>query len=168
MSVPWVADVSARRVVQDAPARVRPAPRARSGNEIQTSVLAIAELVRCGSQRIEALGKGGYFAARWVTGAAAVSPAQGLNRPTPNFVEVAQELEAAGRVASGVQPFPAAALCDQGRIAGRGVEEWLAWVFIAGYPTPLWLDPAASLVQVRARGGGAGGGPPPRGCSGRV
>jgi hypothetical protein len=134
----------------ESPARLRPAPRVRSGAEIQVSVQAISGLAGCRDARGEALGKGGYFAARWVADQSPVSPAQGLHRSTPNFVEVAYELEAAGRVAAGVQPFPGAPWCDQGRIAGRGVEEWLAWVFITGYPTPLWLDPAVSLVEVRA------------------
>ena len=31
----------------------------------------------------------------------------------------------------------------------RGVEEWLAWVFVTGYPTPLWLVPAMPLDEIR-------------------
>jgi hypothetical protein len=107
-------------------------------------------MVGCGDERIEALGKGAFFAARWVADESPVSPAQGLHRPTPNFVEVAYEMEAAGKVAAGVQQFPGAGWSDRGRIAGRGVEEWLAWVFLDGYRTPMWLKPDTSLLQVAA------------------
>jgi hypothetical protein len=137
----------------------RPAPRARSGAEIRGSLEAIVALARCGDRRCEALAKGGYFAARWVGGEAPVSPASGRELPEPNFDEVAAEIRTAGRAAAGVQTFPNASWCDEGRIAARGVEEWLAWVFISKYPRPAWLVAGTPLDDVCAALGRVGLGP---------
>ena len=127
----------------------RPAPRGRGGAEIRLSLDAIVRLAHCEDRRIEALAKGGYFAARWISGQSAVGPATGIDRPTPNLLEIGAEIEAAGRAAAGVQSFPNASYCDEGRIAARGVEEWLAWTFLPDYRLPMWLVPEMPLDEIR-------------------
>jgi hypothetical protein len=134
----------------------RPAPRARSNAEILASLDAIGALAQCGDRRCEALAKGGYFAALWVSGESSVSPASARELPVPNFNEVAAEIRTAGRAAAGVQTFPNASWCDEGRIAARGVEEWLAWVFVDRYPLPAWLVAGAPLDHIRASLGRVG------------
>ncbi len=126
----------------------RPAARARTNAEIRSSLEAIMGLARCGDRRVEALAKGGYFAATWVGGQETRAPATGMDRPRANFHEVAAEIEAAGRAAAGVQVFPRASWCDEGRIAARGVEEWLTWVYMPDYPRPPWTVPDVSPLQV--------------------
>lgn len=133
----------------DEQANRRPAPLARSGPEIQATLRAVAELAYCGDRRCEALAKGAYFAARWVSGESAYAPASTRTLPVPNFREVAFEIETAGRCAAGAQVFPNSSWCDEGRIAARGVEEWLAWAFMPAYPTPVWLVAGAPLDDVR-------------------
>lgn len=127
----------------------RPAPRARSNAEIRASLDAIVGLANCGDRRCEALAKGAYFAARWISGQSTEAPASTRELPNPNFHEVAKEVETAGRAAAGAQVFPNASWCDEGRIAARGVEEWLAWVYVEAYPWPVWLVPGAPLDDVR-------------------
>jgi hypothetical protein len=99
------------------PASMRPAPLARSTEEIRLSLDAIERLAGCGDRRVETLGKGGYFAARWAVGEHQEAPASGIDRPTPNFCEIAVEIETAGRAAAGAQTFPHSSWCDEGRIA---------------------------------------------------
>src|SRR4051794_18120224 len=70
----------------------RPAPRGRNSAEIRLSLDAIVRLAHCEDRRIEALAKGGYFAARWISGQSPVGPATGIERPTPNLLEVGAEV----------------------------------------------------------------------------
>jgi hypothetical protein len=128
----------------------RPAPRCRSGREIGKSLPVIVRLSGCGDPAVEALAKGGYFAAFWVSEQTSTSPARGLELSCPCLSEIADEIEAAGKVATGAVRLPGSDWCDEARIAGRGMEEWLAWVFIAGYPTPLWLEQDATPQLVRS------------------
>ena len=132
------------------PAERAPARRCRTGGEIQLSLTAVVRLARCGDARVEALGKGGYHAARWIGGQSALGPVSGVELPEPTFDQVASEIETAGRVAAGVEALSGSGWCDEARIAARGVEEWLAWVHVPGYPIPLWVVPDMPLAEIRS------------------
>lgn len=121
-------------------AEVRPAPVCRTPQEVAAARAAVDRLNGCGEHRLWFLAQGIEAALAWVTGAKEWAPVLDRCRPRPNMRELADEIEEAARIASGLIPFTGQRFSESGRIIGRGVQELLAWWMLPAYPAPLWLD----------------------------
>jgi hypothetical protein len=127
----------------------RPAPRLRSNSEIRQGLAVVQRISALGDDAVSALAHGAVFAAQWVARTTTASPARGLELPDPCLWEIAEEIQAAGKVAAAAVRLPGYPWCDAARIAGRGIEEWLAWVYVDSYPTPIWLGGDPTVQDVR-------------------
>ena len=127
----------------------RPAPRQRSGAQIREGLAVVERISGLGDNAVSALAHGAVFAAQWIGGTTTRSPARGLELPEPCLWEIAEEIQAAGMVAAAAVQLPGYPWCDAARIAGRGIEEWLAWVYVDSYPTPVWLGGDPTVADIR-------------------
>jgi hypothetical protein len=128
---------------------VRPAPTARSAGEIELAKAAVDGLAVTDDPRLVALAGGAQLAIKW-TDIGGRAPASGRDVGAPCVREIAQEIYRAGRAAAGQPCALIGRMDDRDRILGRGVQEWLAWAYVQGYPTPLWLVSGMPASEIHA------------------
>jgi hypothetical protein len=126
-----------------------PAPIARNLGEIELAKTAVDDLVVTDDLRLVALGRGALLAIDWTKngGPAPISREQ---YDLPCVRDIADEIYRAGRTATADVRTTADRLDDRERLVARGVQEWLAWAYVSGYPTPLWLVGAMPASEIHA------------------
>jgi hypothetical protein len=128
---------------------IRPAPTARRPAEVDLARVVVDALARSGDPRLAALGTGARLAIDWATDGGP-APVTGVDVGIPCVHDIAKESARAGRVAGDKAPAAATASSDRGRIVARGIQEWLAWAYLQGYPLPLWLVGAMPASEIYA------------------